>query len=128
MRELCSPVLNALSAGLCVPRGGAGISELRPALTRARQVADAHPDHEVVLVIFSDFELFDDRPSDLIANLDEFPGHVRGCNLGDRPSNVWDAGIDVTTTVNYDDPPGAVAKAMLDGLTLHRRGLNRGGS
>ena len=119
--------LRALDAGLRVPAGGAGISELRPALTRARALADARPTHEAVLVIFSDFELFDDRPGDLADELASFPGDVHACVLGSRESIQVD-GVDEVTTVCYDDPPGAIARALLCGLTVHRKGLNRGGS
>lgn len=119
--------LQALGAGLRVPLGGAGTSDLLPALVTARTLAETHPAHELVLVIFSDFELTDSDPAAVIDALETFPGEVHACFLGGSQTSRL-PGVDRVTTASHEDLPGIAAQAILGGLTLHRKGLNRGGS
>jgi hypothetical protein len=114
--------LVALRAGLRVPPDGAGSSELGPSLSRAVAIAEAHPDHAATLVVLSDFLLLDPNPTGALAELAAFPGDVHALVLGTRlPAGVLDERITVTH-VGRDDPPGAVARALLASLTTHRPG------
>lgn len=117
--------LARLRVALRTPMGGYGTSELRPALATARTLAEAHADHQIVVVIFSDFELFDD-PGELVDDLDAFPGTVHGVVLGKADPEPL-AGIDQLVGITHDSPRGSVAQALLGGLTTHRRPGRWGG-
>lgn len=109
-----------LSQGLRAPIDGCGTSDLLPALRRASELAGDYPDHEVVLIVFSDFALSDRDPSAVIRELRDFPGVVYACVLGrDRDALQ---GIDRQIAVDHTSQPGAVAQALLAALTHHRRG------
>ena len=110
-----------LRRGLSVPRDGAGSSCLGPSLHRARQLAGAHLDHEVTLVVMSDFYLLDSDRSAVLAELAAFPGTVHAVVLGRHPVTDLPGGFHVTN-IGPDDPPGAVAKALFASLTRHRPG------
>ena len=116
----------ALRTGLRVPLGGIGTSDLLPALSKAQQLATAHPDHDVVALIFSDFEFTDPDPAAVLGALEEFPGQVFGCMLG-RTGTDRITGVDRVVAVDAADPSGTVANVLLDVLTVHRPGGGSGG-
>jgi hypothetical protein len=114
--------MQRLRTGLCPPPDGAGTSELGPGLDRATGIAEAYPDHEVTLVVLSDFLIMDDEPADVLSRLAKFPGTVHTVVLGGRlPAGVLDQRITVTH-VDRDSRPGAVARALFAGLVAHRPG------
>lgn len=111
-----------LRAGLQVPPDGAGCSELGPSLRRAVELADSRPEHEVTLVVLSDFLLLDADRSQVLKELATFRGQVHAVILGGSPyAEVLDKSITVTT-VEPNDPPGAVARALFASLTTYRPG------
>jgi hypothetical protein len=111
-----------LRTGLRPPPEAAGTSELRPSLHRAVELAETHADHEVTLVVLSDFLFMDPEPAPVLSDLATFPGTVHAIVLGRRlPEGVLDERITVTS-VDRDCPPGAVARALFIGLVAHRPG------
>lgn len=107
--------------GLATPADGAGSSILRPSLQAAYRLAEQHADHNAVLVVLSDFELFDPNIADLYADLAAFPGTVHAVALRATPPRVLRDDDRVTVThINHDDEAGAVAQAVLAALTTHR--------
>lgn len=119
--------MQRLRAGLCPPPDGAGTSELGPGLDRATGIAEAHSDHDVTLVVLSDFLIMDREPGDALARLADFPGMVHAVVLGGRlPAGVLDQRITVTH-VDQNSRPGAVARALFAGLVAHRPGSHVAG-
>lgn len=111
-----------LRAGLRPPPDGAGSSDLGPSLHRALEIAEAHPGHEVTLVVLSDFQLFDPDPGQVLSDLTAFPGSVHAVILGGRlPPGVLNDPITVTA-VDRGSRPGAVARALFSSLVTHRPG------
>lgn len=117
--QLSKAGLQRLSAGLGAPHGGSGSSNLLPSITKARELAEARVDHEVVVAILSDFMLTDGDLNAVTSALETFPGTVIACVLGTAPAAPV-PGADQTIHVGFDAMPGAVGRAVLAGLTLHR--------
>jgi hypothetical protein len=114
--------LQRLAPSLRAPVGGAGSSALLPAVKHAEALAAAHPDHDVVLAVASDFQLLDDDPAQVFDRLRTFPGHVHAIVLGGIvPPDLLAADLTVTT-VEATDPPGKFAAAIHRSLTATRRG------
>ncbi|SIM78863.1 vWA domain-containing protein [Mycobacteroides abscessus] len=111
--------LSQLLPALRIPDGGFGTSDLLPSLQRAIDIAAAHPDHQAVVVILSDFLLTDVDPGAVTAALIAFPGTVFGCLLGNEHL-ISVVGVDELIHVGHDGAPGSVARCVLRGLTLHR--------
>ena len=104
---------------LSIPPDGAGISCLGPSLTAARGLVDRFPTHHPILVVLSDYELFDHYLDDLIA----FPGDVHAVVLRAEPPPILaDADTVMVTAVNYNSQPGTVARAIFTALTRDRPG------
>jgi hypothetical protein len=117
-----------LRAGLRPPPDGAGTSQLGPSLERATEIAEAHPEHEITLVVLSDFQLFDPDPAEVLSHLAAFPGDVHAVVLGGHlPAGVLDGRITVTQ-VGQDSHPGAVARALFSSLVMHRPGSQVSGA
>ncbi|HEU0087712.1 MAG TPA: hypothetical protein VFQ77_08685 [Pseudonocardiaceae bacterium] len=117
-----------LRAGLCVPPEGAGSSELAPSLRRAVEIAGAHPECEVTLVVLSDLHLLDPDSGRALAELAAFSGDVHVVVLGGRLApGVLNERITVTH-IGPEDRPGAVARALFASLTTHRPGSHLIGS
>lgn len=114
--------MQQLRQGLRIPLDGAGSSKLGPSLRRAGETAQAHPDHEVTLVVLSDFQLFDVDPLAVLAELAGFPGTVHAVVLGHLNDAHIPTGDVTVTRVQQSDPAGAVAKAVFASLTRHRPG------
>lgn len=113
--------LRALDASLCIPIGGMGSSSLLPSMAGAQHLAQDHQDHEIVLVILSDFWLTDLPITDAWDRLSTFPGTVIAVRLGTFASvTVEVPGVRGTVHISCDSPAGATAQAVLRGLTLHR--------
>jgi hypothetical protein len=108
-----------ITRSLAIPPDGAGISCLGPSLTAARHLVDRHPSHHPILVVLSDYELFDNFLSDLIA----FPGDVHAVVLRAAPPPILISADTVTVTaVDYNSHPGIVARAIFGALTHTRPG------
>ena len=108
-----------LSRGLRVPSLGLGTSDLLPGLRAARQIADDHPGHNVVLAVLSDFQLTDSDEGAVRSELESFPGTVLACLIGGTEGMAV-AEADQTISIGFSEPPGALARAVLVGLTHHR--------
>ncbi|MCC4907781.1 hypothetical protein [Microbacterium sp. cx-59] len=103
--------------------GGAGTSDLSPSLTALERLAAKHPDHEVRATIFSDFELTDRDPSEVMSRLLAFPGRVHAVVLGGQvPPDLINAPNMTVTPLSQSDPPGTFAAAIHRSLTATRRG------
>lgn len=113
----------AIARGLAIPSDGRGISELGPSLRVAYDTAAHYPDHDAVLVVYSDFELFDHNLGDVLERFAAFPGRVHAVVLRSQPPQLLldDDRVQVTP-VGYDAPAGEVARAVFDSLTIHRPG------
>lgn len=111
----------AIEQGLGIPPDGRGISELGRSLDVAYDVVARYPDHDAILVVYSDFELFDHNLADVLERFAAFPGTVHAVVLRSQPPQILldDDRVQVTH-VGYDATPGAVARAVFDGLTVHR--------
>ncbi len=107
-----------ISRSLAIPPDGRGVSLLGPSLIAAQRLAEQYRrTHNVVLVVLSDFLLFDDFLSELIA----FPGDVEAVVLqATPPQELIDAPTVTVTHVNYGSRPGIVARAIFTALTRTR--------
>lgn len=109
------------------PSGAAGTSDLEPSLVEAEKLATASPDHDVRLIVLSDFALTDQDPQTTLQRLASFPGKVHAVVLGNAPPPLLTA-TDVTiTAIHYTDPPGALARAIYGSLVTARRGARSPG-
>ncbi len=114
-----------LSEALCVPSAPAyGSSCLGPSLAEAERLAAAHGDHEVVLVVFSDFELLDSDTSAVLGRLRRFgeqPNRQAHAVVfrSDPPAQLENGAV-VVTHVPVDTPRGAVARAVFNALLAAR--------
>lgn len=108
-----------LERGLRVPLLARGTSDMLPSILKATEMALAHPDHQAVAIVFSDFRLTDERPAAPFEALSNFPGTVYGCVLGGGDFDQL-PGVDHLLAVDAASPPGAIARALLAALTHHR--------
>ncbi|PTT22950.1 hypothetical protein DBR36_00975 [Microbacterium sp. HMWF026] len=101
--------------------GGRGISDLLPSLTEMERLAAAHPEHDLVGVIVSDFELSDFDPSEVFTRLRAFRGRIHAVLLGGHvPPDIVGADNITVTPLSAGDPPGAFAAALHRSLTATR--------
>jgi hypothetical protein len=109
-----------IKESLAIPPDGAGASLLGASLAAARRLAASYEaTHRIVLVVLSDFLLFDDHLGDLIA----FPGDVHAVCLSAPPPPRLEAAPAVTVTaIDHASPPGAVARAVFRALVETRPG------
>ena len=116
----------AIEKGLSIPPDGGGSSVLGPSLDRARELMDKFLEHQAVLVVLSDFQLFDSDVPRTLKVLTEFPGLVHVVALRSEPPQVLidDPRVQVTH-VQHSDPPGALAKAIFAALISTRRRSGR---
>lgn len=120
-QPLTSRGVRRLDRGLQCLAGTRGMSsQLGPALDQAEgHITRQGPGSAVV--VFSDFLLTDRNPSSALSRLRAFPGHVHAVVLGALPPDVLVADPKVTVTrLTPTSPPGAVARAVFDGLTRYR--------
>ncbi len=102
--------------------GGRGTSDLLPSLTEMERLAAANPDHDVVGMIVSDFELSDTDLAEVFSRLHAFPGDIHAVVLGGNvPPDLLSASNVTVTTLSPGDPPGAFAAALHRSLTATRR-------
>lgn len=122
--------LAEIERALTIPANGAGVSLLGASLHDAYQLAAKYPRHRAALIVFSDFELFDNDLPRVLDDLCDFPGVVHAAVLRATPPQrlVEDDRVTVTE-VSYDSPPGTVAQALFEALTAYRpnHGLVRSG-
>lgn len=115
-----------LYEALRVPSAPAyGSSCLGPSLADAERLAAAHSDHEVVVVVFSDFELLDGNTAAVLTRLRHFaeqPHHQAHAVVlrSSPPAQLEDSAVAITH-VPVDSPRGAVARAVLGALVAARR-------
>ncbi len=110
-----------LDASLQNP-GGRGTSDLLPSLTEMERLAAAHPDHDVIGMVVSDFELSDTDPSEVFSRLRAFPGRIHAVVLASQvPPDLVNADNITITTLSPGDPPGAFAAELHRSLTATRR-------
>ncbi len=111
-----------LERGLEIPRDGSGCSLLGPSLSKARQIADRYPDHHVVFIALSDFQLFDGDVAGVLRAFTDFPGQPHAVVLRSAvPQALVDDLRVIVTPVNPSDPAGTVARAVFTALTATRR-------
>ncbi|MDL9980096.1 VWA domain-containing protein [Microbacterium candidum] len=111
-----------LDPSLRTPRMGNGTSDLSPSLAEAERLAEAHPDHDTRLTVFSDFELTDADPGAVLTRLENFPGLVHAVVLGRNAPLDLDAAANITVTpLSERDAPGTFAAAIHRSLTATRR-------
>lgn len=114
-------VVRRLEPALRSPNG-VGSSNLLPSLDEMERLAAAHPDHDIIATIVSDFELTDDDPAEVFSRLRAFPGHIHAVVLGgSTPPDLMDTGTITVTPLSAGDPPGAFAAALHRSLTATRR-------
>ncbi|WP_437770493.1 hypothetical protein [Arthrobacter sp. KNU40] len=109
-------------SGLAVPPDAAGSSYLGPGLAAAEAIAARHPDHEVVLIILTDWELFDTNLPELLARLTTFKGSLFAVGLRNSPPESLAGPMITSLTIRPESPPGSLARAVFAGLTAHRQG------
>lgn len=111
-----------IASGLGIPRDAAGTSHLGPSLVKAEELATSYPSHQKVLIILTDWALFDSDLPDLYARIASFPGAVFAVGLRNPvPETV--AGPKVkSVSITPESPQGSLARAMFDGLTTYRQG------
>lgn len=101
-----------------------GSSCLGPSLAEAERLAASHRDHEVVLVVFSDFELLDSDTDSVLRRLQRFGeqpnGRAHAVVLRSSPPAQLANTAVVVTHVPVDSPRGAVARAVLGALVAAR--------
>jgi hypothetical protein len=114
--------MSIIERGFCIPNDGVGSSVLGPSLGAVRRMVDGHPDHDAVLVVLSDFELYDGDVEQVLMELCDFPGLVHVVVLRSAPPTrlVDDPRVKLTH-IAHGEPPGAVAKAVFAALTTNRR-------
>jgi len=115
--------LRVLADALVVPPGGTS-SLLGPSLDVAERLGASHPDHGHVVVVMSDFLLFDPDVGGVLDRLGRFPGRVHTVVLGTEPPDqlVTDNRI-MIARIRWDSPPGEVARAVALALAAPRSRL-----
>lgn len=112
---------NRLASGLEIPRDSAGTSFLGPSLTTAEELAANNSDHRNILIILTDWALFDHDLESIYDRIVAFPGIVVAVGLRNPvPDAVTGPNIR-SITLSTDSPPGTLAKAVFDGLNFHRQ-------
>lgn len=110
---------------LAMPAKAVGSSVLGPALKEALRLIGNHPGYRPVLIVASDFQLFDDDPARVISKLDTFAatrGSVHAVVLGRPvPDGVLAPPIN-TQLIRPRSVPGSLARAIARGLTERRPG------
>lgn len=113
-------LLRRLNSSLQNP-GGRGTSDLLPSLNEMEKLALAHPEHDFIGVIVSDFELTDVSPAEVFTRLRGFPGRIHAVVLGGNvPLDLVGADNITMTPLSVEDPPGAFAAALHRSLTATR--------
>jgi hypothetical protein len=91
-------------------------------LKEAYRLAAQFPDHQHILCVLSDFQLFDSDLPKVLDDFSSFPGGRHAVVLrANPPSRLLDDDRIQVMSVDYTDPPGAVAHAVFGAATTHRR-------
>jgi hypothetical protein len=110
-----------IARSLAIPPDAAGQSLLRRSLETVLDQMVQLPEHEHVLLLATDFQLFDADLDELYETLCGFPGTVHAVALrSPPPQRLLDDPQVVVTHVSPTSPRGAVARAVLAGLATHR--------
>lgn len=108
------------------PAEAMGSSSLTPSIMAMNRLAEQHPASDKVAVIFSDFELFDQQPTQPYEEIARFPGLVHAVVLGNLPPAPLLVLPNVEVTqVSPSDPPGMLAATLTHSLTRFRGGATR---
>lgn len=111
-----------IDRGLAIPSNGGGSSILGPSLKAAHGFAQQLPNHNHILVVLSDYLLFDNRVDDVLDDFSAFAGSVHAVVLrAEPPARFEDDDRICVTRVDYGDDPGRVGHAVFDALTTHRQ-------
>lgn len=112
-----------LEEGLKVPMGG-GTSNLGPSLSEAYKVAAPYQkSHHMVLVVATDFELFDTDVNGVMQRVVDFPGQVHALVLNTEPRPILTEASNVTVSrVDPRSQVGDVAKALFATVVNYRVG------
>jgi hypothetical protein len=114
--------MSTIEKGLTVPGDGGGSSCLGPSLARAHRIADQYPDHHVLFVVLSDFELLDGNVAGVLRDFANFPGQPHAVVLrSSPPQELLNDPRVLVSQVTSSDPPGTLAKAIFNSLTATRR-------
>ncbi len=96
-------------------------SQLGPSLDELENLLDTHADHNLAVVVLSDFQLFDADPAAVLERLAELDADVHAVVLHAPIPATLEAADQVTVTrVSWDSDPGAVARALVPALTTSR--------
>ncbi|MCS4275138.1 hypothetical protein M2390_000296 [Mycetocola sp. BIGb0189] len=120
------PSVGKLLSAVEPPAEAMGSSSLTPSMMAMNRLAEQHPGIDRVAVIFSDFELFDQQPTQPYEEIARFPGSVHAVVLGNPPPAPLLALPNVEVTqVSPSDPPGMLAAVLTHSLTRFRGGATR---
>ncbi len=109
-----------LRRSLQVPIDALGSSFLTPSLEAAEQLAGQHPGHAATLLVFTDWQLFD--PPEYLERLRAFPGRLVVFGLGFEAPIELQSDNGRRVHIAFEDAPGAVARAVFNGIVLDRSG------
>jgi hypothetical protein len=91
------------------------------ALAKAKTIAGRYPDHDVVIVAYTDFELFDTDVDGVLAEFANVDARPHAVVLHSRVPEALESDRRVTVThIRWDSTRGAVAQALLPTLGRHR--------
>lgn len=115
-----------LLAAVEPPVEAVGSSSLTSSMMAMNRLAEQHPGSDRAAVIFSDFELFDQQPTQPYEEIGRFPGLVHAVVLGNPPPAplVVLPNVEVTQVLP-SDPPGMLAATLTHSLTRFRGGATR---
>ncbi|MHA3021799.1 hypothetical protein ACXPWS_16300 [Mycobacterium sp. BMJ-28] len=110
-----------IDTALDIPADTDGASMMIDTLQRAASIAGQHTGHRIVLLAFSDFELFEDLQQLAVA-LTVFPGKAHAVVMRSHPPAIFAEYDAITVThVPTGQEPGLVARTVFDVLTGPRR-------
>ncbi len=111
----------AIENALEIPGDTDGASAITATLGRATQIAATHQDHQICLLVFSDFELIDNMHQ-LAFDLAAVPADVRAVAMRSQPPAVFDEFDRIAVThIPTGQQPGMVAEAVFAALTDPRK-------
>lgn len=112
--------LEIIRAGLANP-APATSSCMASAFAKAKTIAAGYPDHDVAIVVYSDYELFDPDVDVVLADFASVNAVPHAVVLHSPVPDALAADARVTVThIRWDSPRGAVAHALLPTLGRQR--------
>ncbi len=99
----------------------ASSSCMATALAKAKAIASRYPDHDVAIVAFTDFELFDADVDSVLADFANVDARPHAVVLHSPvPAPLWSDTRVTVTHIRWDSTRGAVAHALLPTLGRQR--------